>query len=178
VSGKQTANIARRRSEGGLESAVVNTADKVTDAILAAVGDCEQSKYYILQQPGLSVADLQSDAASSLRTWSGSAAFEQHIKIDNVMSEVDADELARKIASRCGVTKEDGLFLHPGVGAGSMFTGEGKEVDLVKMEPLPGNADSRAEAVAQLRKSRSGYPWPAIARLTLPCRQQPCSLWP
>jgi hypothetical protein len=157
---------------------VVNTADKVTDAILAAVGDCDQSKYYILQQPGLALADLQSDAASSLRTWSGSAAFEQHIKIDNVMSEIDADELARKIASRCGAVNEDGLFSHPGVGAGRTFTGEDKEVDLIKMEPLSGNADSRAQAVAELRKSRSGYPWAAIARLTMPCRQQPCSLRP
>jgi hypothetical protein len=178
VSGEQIANIARSGSKDGLQSAVVNTADKVTDAILAAVGDCDQNKYYILQQPGLTVADLQSDAASSLRTWSNSAAFEQHIKIDNVMGEVDADDLARKIANRCGAGEVDGEFPQHGLGAGTMFIGEDKEVDLVKMEPLSGKAENRAQAVAELRKSRFGYPWAAIARLTVPCRQQPCSLWP
>jgi hypothetical protein len=178
VSGEQIANIARSGSKDGLQSAVVNTADKVTDAILAAVGDCDQNKYYILQQPGLTVADLQSDAASSLRTWSNSAAFEQHIKIDNVMGEVDADDLARKIANRCGAGEVDGEFPQHGLGAGTMFIGEDKEVDLVKMEPLSGEAENRAQAVAELRKSRFGYPWAAIARLTVPCRQQPCSLRP
>jgi hypothetical protein len=132
---------------------VVNTADKVTDAILAAVGDCEQTKYWILQQPGLTIADLQSDAASSLRSWSAGSAFEQRNKIDNVISEINADELAGKIASRCGVAREEGLFVRPGV-ATEMFVGEGKEVALAKFEPLPEVADKRREALGQLRKSR------------------------
>jgi hypothetical protein len=128
---------------------VVNTADKVTDAILAAVGDCEQTKYWILQQPGLTIADLQSDAASSLRSWSAGSAFEQRNKIDNVISEINADELA----SKCGVAREEGLFVRPGV-ATEMFVGEGKEVALAKFEPLPEVADKRREALGQLRKSR------------------------
>jgi hypothetical protein len=94
------------------------------------------------------------------------------------MGEVDADELARKIANRCGAGEVDGEFQHHGLGAGTMFTGEDKEVDLVKMEPLSGKAGSRAQAIAELRKSRSGREMALFAGLTVRYRQQPRPFWP
>ena len=135
---------------------MVNTADTVTEGILAAVGDCEQSKYFILQQPGLTVADLQSDFASTLRTWASGSPFQQHVKIDNVISDINADELAGKIASRCGATNDEGWFKRPGVGAGKMFTGEGKEVGLAKADSGP-----TEKTIGQLCKSQWGdVCWP------------------
>ena len=139
-----------RRSKGGLESAVVSTADKVTDGILAAVGDCAQSKYHIMQQPGLTIADLQSDAASSLIARSRDSVYKQRVNIDSVLSEVDADEVAREIASKCGATEETGYGA--GYGAGRLFTGDGKEITFSKLHPLPEASDERQNAIRHLRE--------------------------
>lgn len=98
---------------------------------------------------------------------SSHSIYKQHVNIDSVLSEVHADELVRKIASRCGAVDENGLWQRPGHGSGRIFEGEGKEVAFSKLEPLPEAADKRQKAIGQLRKLRSAYKSHAIRRLTL-----------
>ena len=124
----------------------------MTDGILATVGDCEQSKYHVMQQPGLTIADLQSDAASSLIARSKDSVYKKRVSIDSVLSEVDADEIAREIASKCGATEETGYGA--GYGAGRLFTGEGKEITFSKLHPLPEASDERQQAIRHLRESQ------------------------
>lgn len=143
--------FSTQASKEGLESAVVSTADKVTDGILAAVGDCNQSKYHIMQQPGLTIADLQSDAASSLIARSRDSVYKLRVNIDSVISEVDADEVAREISSKCGATEETGYGA--GYGAGRLFTGEGKEITFSKLHPLPEAEEERQKAIRHLHSN-------------------------
>lgn len=131
----------------------MNTADKVTDGIMEAVGDCAQSKYFIVQQPGLTVADLHSDAGKATRQRAGSKEYEQHVSIDNVLSGVDAEELASKIAKKCGAVNEDSYELN-GRETVSAYTGQGKEVELRKLQALP-EQGKRAKGLEFMRKSKS-----------------------
>ena len=101
-----------------------------------------------MQQPGLTIADLQSDAASSLIARSRDSVYKQRVNIDSVISEVDADEIAREIASKCGATEETGY------GAGRLFTGEGKEITYSKLHDLPEASDERQKAIRHLRELR------------------------
>jgi hypothetical protein len=101
-----------------------------------------------MQQPGLTIADLQSDAASPLLAWSQRAVYKQHINVDSVISEINAEELARKIASKCGAT-EDYAY-----GAGKQYRGDGKEVTLHKLMPLPKESDARQTILGVMRKWR------------------------
>ena len=105
-----------------------------------------------MQQPGLTIADLQSDAASSLVARSRNAVYKQRVNIDSVISEVDADEIAREIASKCGATEETGYGA--GYGSGRLFTGEGKEITFSKFKPLPESSDERQKAIMHLRELR------------------------
>jgi hypothetical protein len=105
-----------------------------------------------MQQPGLTIADLQSDAASSLIARSRDSVYKQRVNIDSVISEVDADEVAREIASKCGATEETGYGA--GYGAGRLFTGEGKEITFSKLHPLPEAEEERQKAIRHLRELR------------------------
>ena len=105
-----------------------------------------------MQQPGLTIADLQSDAASSLIARSRDSVYKQRVNIDSVISEVDAEELARKIANTCGATEETGYGA--GYGAGRLFTGAGKEITFSKFNPLPASSDERQKAIKHLRELR------------------------
>lgn len=58
-----------------------------------------------MQQAGSSIADLQDDVASLLKGRAGKEQYAQHIKIDNVMSEIDAEDLASKIQKKCSAAK-------------------------------------------------------------------------
>lgn len=125
-----------------------------------------------MQQPGLTIADLQSDAASSLIARSRDSVYKQRVNIDSVISEVDADELARKIASTCGATEETGYGA--GYGAGRLFTGEGKEITFSKFNPLPESSDERQKAIKHLRELRQIHVLLVSWRLMLLCRLEPC----
>lgn len=105
-----------------------------------------------MQQPGLTITDLQSDAASSLIARSRDSVYKQRVNIDSVISEVDADEIAREIASKCGATEETGYGA--GYGAGRLFTGEGKEITFSKLHDLPKTSDERQKAIRHLRELR------------------------
>lgn len=58
-----------------------------------------------MQQAGSSIADIQDDVASLLKGRAGKDEYTQHIKIDNVMSEIDAEDLASKIQKKCSAAK-------------------------------------------------------------------------
>jgi len=102
-----------------------------------------------MQQPGLTIADLQSDAASPLLEWSGRAVYKHHVNIDSVVSDIDADKLARQIASKCGATEEYAY------GRGRQHTGTGKEVTLYNMMPLlQAFPEEKQKALGRMRESR------------------------
>jgi len=124
-----------------------------------------------MQQPGLTIADLQSDAASSLIARSRDAVYKQRINIDSVIAEVDAEELAREIASMCGATEETGYSA--GYGSGRLFTGEDKEITFSKFNPLPEASDERRKAIGHLRKLRRICTLSKCPRLTIMCRLEP-----
>jgi hypothetical protein len=141
------------RSTTEFKSAIVSTADKVTDAILETVGDCAQSKYFIVSQPGLALADLQSDASSSISTWADSAKYEQRVEIPSVIRGVDAESLVEKIASRCGVTRDESSSPAEPL---QLYTSEDKAVTYVTLQSLPArDAHKRAEGLQSLCKSRT-----------------------
>jgi hypothetical protein len=102
-----------------------------------------------MQQPGLTITDLQSDAASPLIAWSQRAVYKQHVSVDSVISEINADELARKIASKCGAT--DDYAYGPGPG-GRQYRGDGKEVTLYKLMPLPKDSGDRQDFLGRMRE--------------------------
>lgn len=58
-----------------------------------------------MKQAGSSIADLQNDVASLLKGRESNGEYAQYIKIDNVMSEIDAEELASKIEKKCSALK-------------------------------------------------------------------------
>jgi len=133
------------RSSGEFKSAIVSTADTVTDAILESVGDCAQSKYFIVRQPGLALADLQNDASSSISARADSVQYEQRVEIPSVMRTVDADSLVETIASRCGTTRDESRSLE------QLYTSEEKEVTLMTLPSL--EAHKRKEGLEALCKS-------------------------
>ena len=145
---RQTSNIPLYRSSGEFKSAIVSTADKVTDAILETVGDCAQSKYFIVRQPGLALADLQNDASSSISARADSTQYEQRVEIPSVMRPVDAEALVEKIASRCGATRDESRSL---ADPRQLYTSDAKEVTLVTLPGL--EAHQRTEGLKSLRKS-------------------------
>lgn len=117
---------------------------------MKAVGDCSQSQYTIISQPGLTVADLHSEDSKSTGRLSGSDKYQQKVKIENVLSEVDAVKLAGKIASRCGVA-DQGSKAMGNYASKQEFTGAGKEVSFVKFDPLPQEDAARSKKLALLR---------------------------
>lgn len=141
------------RSTGEFKSAIVSTTDKVTDAILETVGDCAQSKYFIVRQPGLTLADLQSDASSSIGARADSVEYAQRVEIPNVMRGVAVESLVEKIASRCGAARDESRHL---ADPWQLYTGGDKEVTLVTLPSLPARqAHKRPEGLKSLCKSRS-----------------------
>ena len=58
-----------------------------------------------MKQAGSSIADLQEDVDSLMKGRGSNGRYAQHIKIDNVMSEIDAEELASQIEKKCGAAK-------------------------------------------------------------------------
>lgn len=60
-----------------------------------------------MKQAGSSIADVQDDVASLLHGKKGNGEYAQQIKIDNVLSEIDAQELASKIEKKCAATRGD-----------------------------------------------------------------------
>jgi len=140
--------LSTKPSTTEFKSAIVSTADKVTDAILETVGDCAQSKYFIVRQPGLALADLQSDAASSISTWADSKKYEQRVEIPSVMRDISAESLVEEIASRCGATRDESRLLAEPL---QFYTSEEKEVTFVTLESLPArDAHKRADALQSL----------------------------
>lgn len=122
---------------------------------MKAVGDCTQSQYTVVSQPGLTVADLHSEESKSTGRLSGSEKYQQKVKIENVLSEVDAEKLAARIASRCGAADEGSKNMGD-YASKQEFTGAGKEVSFVKFNPLPEQDAARSKKLALLRTSRPG----------------------
>jgi len=140
--------LSTKPSTTDFKSAIISTADKVTDAILETVGDCAQSKYFIVRQPGLTLADLQSDASSSISTWADSAKYEQRVEIPSVMRYIGAESLVDEIASRCGATRDESRVLAEPL---QIYTSEEKEVTFVTLPSLPAReAHKRTEGLKSL----------------------------
>lgn len=56
--------------------------------------------------------------------------------MDSVLSEVDTQRLANKIASRCGAMDQGSRHIDKHASK-QTFAGQGKEVVLMKLDPLP-----------------------------------------
>lgn len=106
-----------------------------------------------MRQPGLTLADLQSDASSSISTWADSAKYEQRVEIPSVMRYIGAESLVDEIASRCGATRDESRVLAEPL---QIYTSEEKEVTFVTLPSLPAReAHKRTEGLKSLCKSRT-----------------------
>jgi len=140
--------LSTKPSTTEFKSAIVSTADKVTDAILETVGDCAQSKYFIVRQPGLALADLQSDAASSISTWADSKKYEQRVEIPEVIRGVPVESLVVEIARRCGAARDESRVLAEPL---QVYSSEEKEVTFLTLPSLSArDAHKRTEGLRSL----------------------------
>ncbi|KAM0721662.1 hypothetical protein Q7P37_002587 [Cladosporium fusiforme] len=127
--------LSTQPSNGGLESAVLNTADKVTDGLLETVGDCAQSKYFIISQPGLTADDFKSETSAATKERAERGEYKQRVEVQSVLSDMDAEKLASKIAGRCGAADSGSHQINTHVSR-QAFVGNDKEVVLMKLDPI------------------------------------------
>jgi hypothetical protein len=104
-----------------------------------------------VRQPGLALADLQSDDSSSISTWADSAKYEQRVEIPEVIRGVPVESLVVEIARRCGAARDESRILAEPL---QVYSSEEKEVTFLTLPSLSArDAHKRAEGLQSLCKS-------------------------
>lgn len=104
-----------------------------------------------MSQPGLTLADLQSDTGSSISAWADSKQYEQRVEIPSVMRDVGGESLVEEIARRCGAARDESRILAEPL---QIYSSEDKEVTFLTLPSLPAReAHKRAEGLQSLCKS-------------------------
>lgn len=108
-----------------------------------------------MNQPGITVADLQSGANSLTKRWADVKTYEQEVQVDSVLSGLNAEDVATKIAKTCGAVNIESF--EDGSVSGKIFSNGAKEVHVMTSEALSekSTASERSQRLQSLCKQEA-----------------------